>query len=343
MTRRRALALLAGLFAVSGLFGAAGLLGSGPAPAQDFTFFRIGTGGGGGTYYPVGGMVAHAISHPPGSRPCAEGGSCGVPGLIALGQSSRGSVANVEAIVSGQIESGFVQSDIATWAYRGSGIYAETGSMRTLRAITSLYPESIHLVARKGAGIRAVGDLRGKRVALDERGSGTLVDAGIILEGFGIAVDDIDAIYVKSHQAIERIGKGELDAFFLVAGYPAAAIETLASGAGAELVPIVGRQADAIVRDHGFLAPAVIPAGTYEGIPETRTLALGAQWITREDVDAELIYQIVGALWNDTSRHLLDQGHAKGKEITLETALQGIAIPLHPGAKRYYREAGLIK
>ena len=129
---------------------------AGASGAEEFTFFRIGTGGGGGTYYPVGGMVAHAISHPPGSRACEDGGDCGVPGLIALGQSSRGSVDNIEAIATGKIESGFVQSDIAYWAYNGTGIFAGKGRITTLRAITNLYPESTQLVARRGAGIDSV-------------------------------------------------------------------------------------------------------------------------------------------------------------------------------------------
>jgi TRAP transporter TAXI family solute receptor len=316
---------------------------AGASGAENFTFFRIGTGGGGGTYYPVGGMVAHAISHPPGSRACEDGGDCGVPGLIALGQSSRGSVDNIEAIATGKIESGFVQSDIAYWAYNGTGIFAGKGRITTLRAITNLYPESIHLVARRGAGIDSVADLRGKRVALDERGSGTLVDARLILQGYGIGLDEIHATYIKSRQAVDEIKRGRLDAFFMIAGYPVPVVEELASSAGADLIPIIGPQADKIVRRHGFLFPGIIPAETYTGIPETATLAVSSQWVTREDVDAQLVYDILSALWNDTTRRLLDDGHAKGRAITLETALQGIAIPLHPGAERYYRMRGLVK
>ena len=110
------------------------------APAQEMRFFRIGTGGVAGTYYPIGGLIADIISSPPGARPCDKGGSCGVPGLVAIAQSSNGSVANVDAIKSGELESGFVQSDIAYWAYTGTGIYEGQGKVENLRAIANLYP-----------------------------------------------------------------------------------------------------------------------------------------------------------------------------------------------------------
>ncbi|HEX3209240.1 MAG TPA: TAXI family TRAP transporter solute-binding subunit, partial [Geminicoccaceae bacterium] len=110
--------------------------------AQEMRFFRIGTGGVAGTYYPIGGLIADIISSPPGARPCERGGSCGVPGLVAIAQSSNGSVANVDAIQSGELESGFVQSDIAYWAYTGTGIFEGKGKADNLRAIASLFAES---------------------------------------------------------------------------------------------------------------------------------------------------------------------------------------------------------
>src|SRR4051812_49383839 len=106
---------------------------------QDITFFRILTGGTVGTYFPIGGLIANAISNPPGSRPCNEGGSCGVPGLVATSVASNGSVANVAAIAAGSAQSGFVQSDIAYWAYNGSGIYNGRPKIDVLRAIANLY------------------------------------------------------------------------------------------------------------------------------------------------------------------------------------------------------------
>src|SRR5438046_7136398 len=163
--------------AMAGALGVTGLAALPLRAQQDITFFRILTGGTAGTYYPIGGLIANAISNPPGSRACAEGGSCGVPGLVATAVASNGSVANINGITSGQMESGFTQSDVAFWAYTGTGVYEGKPKVADLRLIANLYPETIHVVARKGAGIKSVADLKGKRVSLDEPGSGTLVDA----------------------------------------------------------------------------------------------------------------------------------------------------------------------
>jgi TRAP transporter TAXI family solute receptor len=312
--------------------------------AQDMRFFRIGTGGVAGTYYPIGGLLADIISNPPGSRPCNQGGSCGVPGLVAIAQSSNGSVANVDAIKSGDLESGLVQSDIAYWAYSGTGTFKGKGKVANLRAIASLYPESVHVVARKGTGIRSVADLKGKRVSLDEPGSGTLVDARIILKAFGLSEADLQAEYIKPSSAVTKIRNGQLDAYIIVAGYPTGSVVELASSSvGCDLVPIAGPEVDALLKKYQFFARDVIPAGVYEGIGETPTISVGAQWVVGAEVDDDLVYGITKALWSPTARQLLDNGHAKGKSITLRTALDGIAIPLHPGAERYYREVGLLQ
>jgi hypothetical protein len=319
------------------------LLGSSQSPiAQEMKFFRIGTGGVAGTYYPIGGLIADIISNPPGARPCDKGGSCGVPGLVAIAQSANGSVANVNGIKSGALESGFAQSDVAYWAHTGTGIYDGQGEVENLRAIASLYPESIHLVAHKDSGIESVRDLEGKRVSLDEPGSGTLVDSRIILEAFGLTEDDVEAEYIKPSPAVAKMRDGQLDAFFIVSGYPTGSVVELASAIGADLVPIDGPEVDALIEQYQFFTRDVIPAGTYEGIGETNTLSVGAQWVVGAEVDEELIYGITSALWHDNARKLLDNGHAKGRAITPETALDGIGIPLHPGAERYYREMGLL-
>jgi uncharacterized protein len=312
------------------------------AAAQEMRFFRIGTGGVAGTYYPVGGLIADIISNPPGARPCERGGSCGVPGLVAIAQSSNGSVANVNDIASGALESGFVQSDVAHWAYTGSGIYEGEGKVENLRAIAGLYPESIHFVTRKDAGIGSIRDLKGKRISLDEQGSGTLVDARIILQAYGLTEDDVQAEYIKPSPAVAKIQAGELDAFVITAGYPVGSVAELCAGAGCEVVPIDGPEVDQLIKTYPFFQKDVIPAGTYEGVKETPTVSVGAQWVVGEEVDEELVYGITKALWHENARHLLDSGHSKASAIRLETALNGIAIPLHPGAKRYYREAGLL-
>ncbi len=326
-----------------GLGLAALALTSGVALAQNIKFFTIGTGGTAYTYYPVGGMIANAISKPPGSRECGKGGSCGVDNLIASAVSSRGSVDNINAIMSGLRNSGFAQSDVAYWAYTGTGTMEGKPPAKGLRTIAALFDEHIHLVAKADSGINSIKDLKGKRVSLDEPGSGTYVDAKLILEANGLAVSDVTAEALKGNAAVDALKNGKIDAFFVVAGYPTGAIVDLASSEKIKLVPIDGAGAKALTSKYGFFSSSAIPAGTYEGVPETTTVAVGAQWFTSDKEDADLIYAITKALWNQESRKLMDTGHAKGKSITPDTALAGVGVPLHAGAERFYKEAGLIK
>jgi TRAP transporter TAXI family solute receptor len=189
-----------------------------------------------------------------------------------------------------------------------------------------------------------VADLRGKRVSLDEPGSGTLVDARIILGAFGITEKDIKAEYLKPNQAGDKIRDGGLDAFFFVGGYPTGAIaELAAAGTGIELVPVTGPEVDKMRQQYGFFAPDTIPANTYKGVGEVKTIAVGAQWVTSTKQPDALIYEVTKATWNDNTRKLFDAGHAKGKAIQLSTATAGAGIPFHPGAEKFYKEKGLLK
>jgi TRAP transporter TAXI family solute receptor len=311
--------------------------------AQDITFFRIGTGGTAGTYFPIGGLIANAISNPPGSRTCADGGSCGVPGVVATAVASNGSVANVNAINSGSMQSGFTQSDVAYWAYNASGIYEGRPKVDALRAIANLYPESFHLVARKGSGIKSIKDLKGKRMSLDEPGSGTLVDARLILAAYGMTEKDVKAEYLKPQQSADKLKDGALDAFFSVSGWPQGAIAELAATTGIDLVPIDGPEAENLIKTYSFFAADEIPDGAYKGVAGVKTVSVNAIWATSSKQADQLIYNITAALWNPSTRKLLDSGHAKGKAIKLETAIVGLGIPLHAGAEKFYKEKGLIK
>ncbi|MCH8097387.1 MAG: TAXI family TRAP transporter solute-binding subunit [Proteobacteria bacterium] len=310
--------------------------------AEDLRFFRIGTGSTSGIYFPIGGLIASAISNPPGSRACDRGGSCGVPGLIAVAQATHGSVDNVKAMAKGDLESGLSQADIAYWSYTGKGMFHGKNRITNLRAIANLYPESVHIVAREDAGIKSVKGLKGKRVSLDVSGSGTQVNARLILKRYGVGLKTFRPVYVQLGPAIDMMREGRLDAFFFVAGYPVRAIAELAERVPIQLVPIMGKTAKRLRRSDRFFSETVIPAGTYKGVDDTPTLSVGAQWIVRADVDEKLVYGITRALWHKNTRPLLDSGHPNGRLLRLETALDGIAIPLHPGAERYYREAGLI-
>ena len=331
------------LKAMAGAALAVGMMVQGAA-AQEMQFFRIGTGGTAGTYYPIGGLIANAISNPPGSRACDEGGSCGVPGLVATAVASNGSVGNVNSINGGTLEAGFSQSDVAYWAQTGTGLWEGQPAVEKLRLIATLYPESVHLVARKDAGIASVADLKGKKVSLDEPGSGTLVDAKIILEAFGLSEADITPEYLKPDQAADRMRDGAMDAFFFVGGYPAGAIAELSSQHDIVLVPITGPEVDKLRETYTFFATDNFPAGTYNGQDaDVPTISVGAQLVTSADLPEDLAYGITQALFNETTQKLFAAGHSKGKNITLDNAVQGAGIPYHPGAEKFYREAGKLK
>ncbi len=322
---------------------AAGLAALGPAGAQDISFFRIGTGSTAGTYFPVGGIIASAISSPPGSRDCERGGSCGAAGLVAVAQSTRGSVDNVRQIQEGTLESGFSQSDIAYWAARGEELFLDGGPLKSLRAIANLYPETVHLVVRRDAGIEKVADVRGKKISVDRPGSGTRVDALLVLRAFGIEEKDIEIFSLASGAASDALREGEIDGFFFVAGTPATAVLELTEAALVRLVPITGPEVDKLLEERPFFARQTLSVGAYPGVPATETLSVGAQWIVSDRVPEEVVYEITRALWHPSTRQLLDKGHPKGSQIMLENALDGLGVPLHPGAERYYREAGLLK
>lgn len=322
------------------LLGASAVVPIVAPSAQSTLFFRIATGSTAGTYFPIGGILASAISRPPGDGDCENRGNCDSDGLIAVVQSSPGSVANVKAIAAGRIESGLSQADIAFWAYSGIEAFAETGSLGNLRAIANLFPESVHIVVGRNSRISKVSDLKGKRVSIDLEGSGTRADALLILKAFGMKLGDIKAESMPSGAAADKLRAGELDAFFLVAGAPTTAISQLADDSLITLVPIVGPEVDVLRDEHPFLKVSSIPAGTYFNVPNTVTLSVGAQWLVSSEVSERVVYEITRALWSKNARKLLDQGHYQGQFITLETALDGLIVPLHRGARRYYSEAG---
>jgi TRAP transporter TAXI family solute receptor len=293
-------------------------------------FFRIGTGGTAGTYYPVGGMIANAVSQP--------------GKIVATAQASNGSLANVNAIAGGSLEAGLSQSDVATWAYTGTGAFEGKPKIADLRLIANLYPESIHLVVKKGSGIKSVADLKGKRVALDEPGSGTLINARMVLAAWGVKETDLKPDYIKPNQAGDKLKDGSLDAFFFVGGAPAGAIAELASsGAGIELVPLAGPQADALMKTSSWFSVDNIAAGTYKDVPAVQTLAVGAQLVTSAKIPTDTVYEITKAMYSDATQKTLQAGHAKGKFITKENAVKSAGIPFHPGAEKFYKEAGLLK
>ncbi|MGO8918971.1 MAG: TAXI family TRAP transporter solute-binding subunit [Stellaceae bacterium] len=329
---------------------------------EELRFFRIGTAATTGTYFQIGGVLASAISKPPGARDCERGGSCGVAGLVAVAQASQGSLQNVLALGTGQIESALIQSDVAYWAYTGTAatskhcgpakgeaakptgpaLLRSQGPIGSLRAIAALYPEDVHVVVRADAPIQSLRDLKGRPVALGEPESGTLADARLVLEAAGLSECEVKAQYLRLSDAADALVQGRIDAFFLVGGYPVPAITDVAATVPMHLLPIPRELAERLMQKFPFFSLDVIPAGVYPGLDtETATLSTTALWATRAEIDADLVYAITKSLWSDATQQLLETTHPTGRRIHLATALDGLTIPLHPGAARYYREIGV--
>ena len=314
----------------------------GAALAQETRYFRIGTAATGGSFFEIGGVVAAAISSPTDAPPCEHGGSCGVPGLVAVAQATPGSIENLRLINDGQIESGFAQADLAGWAYKGIDDFSGSGPMVRLRALASLFPEGAHLVVRADSPIHSLADLVGKRVSLGETGSGTAADARVLLAAAGLGEKDVTREYLRPGPAAEELKAGGIDALFLVGGPPVPAIRDLAKSTPIRLVALDGEMIDALKKDFGFYHRAVIPAGTYPGVgADTPTLGFYALWLVNADIDTDLVYAITKSLWHEATAKLLGTLDPIGQRIRLDQALNGMSVPLHPGAERFYRDAGL--
>ena len=353
--RARRAALLAGLAAATLL-----VLPLVPRAAEELRYFRIGTASPTGTYFQIGGVLANIISKPPGARDCDRGGSCGVPGLVAVAQATQGSLDNAVLVANGQLESALVQNDIAHWAFDGNPPAAPPcarrelasaapalsarGPLKNLRVIAALFPEHLHVVARAGLRIHRLADLRGLRVGMGEVGSGTLADARLVLAAVGLSECDVKAEYQSLAQAAAAMAAGKLDALFIVGGYPVPALMDLASTTKVQLVPLPERVVKRLQSRFSFFISSEIPRATYPGIDAaTPSVSLTALWLVGAQVPDDLVYALTGALWQEATRRLLDGGHPAGRRILLTTALAGMSdVPLHPGAARWYREAGKL-
>ena len=182
--------------------------------------WKRGTGGTSGVYYPIGKLIGQGLTGSVGSGDGLPAGGVGLPGYIGVAQSSGGSVANVRALASAEIEAGIVQADVASWAYQGEGVFAGDGSVKAVRAVASLYPEKLQIVTRRDANIRKVSDLRGKRVSIDEIGSGTLMAMRIVLEAHGLSELDMHPLYLKPNFMDDKMARRELQGFAVMAGVP---------------------------------------------------------------------------------------------------------------------------
>ena len=286
-------------------------------------FVSIATGGTAGTYYPLGGAIAKAVSEDPAIQATAETGNA--------------SVANVNLITKGEIEIAFVQNDISYWAYNGELMFKEP--LKNLRAIASLYPEHVQIIVGD-KGIKALSDLKGKRVGVGAPGSGTEGDAQAIFGVAGIKYDEMTVNFLDFAATTSRFKDNQIDAGFVVAGYPTASVMDLATTKDIGLLSFDDATMDGLVKAHPYFVPSVIPAGTYSGIDQdVKTPAVMAILVTNDKMPDDVIYSFTKGMFENLP--VIHAAHAKGKEINLETALDGLTVPLHPGAAKYFKEKGL--
>ena len=312
------------------------VLGLASALAEEVRFFRIGTGATSGSLFASGSAIANILSNPPGSRPCDRGGSCGVPNMVAVAQSTEGSVENVQALGAGMLESALAQADIVYWAFHGTGPFQGEAAIADLRAIANLFPVLVHVVTRRGGGMRTIADLKGKRVSLGPEGSGTPLNAREMLLAYGVGEDEITPLFLGPGEASDRLAAGEIDAFFVVGGVPVDAVADLAQRLPIKLLPIEGEPRDEITSFYPFFSANVIESGRYFNVGHTRTVSIGTQFLMSSRADEELAYEVTQALWHERNWPPLEESRALSGQMRLETARQGIAIPLHRGAERFY-------
>jgi TRAP transporter TAXI family solute receptor len=307
------------------------------ADEANLRLLRIGTGGKTGVYYPIGKIIAQGLTTSRAGANDQLGGEQGIPGTIGVAQNSAGSIENVKKVAAGEIEAGLVQADVAAWAFRAERVFKGNEQVRRIRAIASLYPEKFQIVVRQDANIHSVNDLKGKRISIDEIGSGTLAVMRIVLAAHHMSEKDLLPVYLKPVFTHDKVVSGELQGFVMMAGAPMVAVSQLAK-IGVSLVPIAPEVAVRIEAQYPYLVPGRIPAGVYAGIPEIPTIQVHAILIVSEAMDDMLAHRLTTALWSQRTLALLEKGHPQGKSILPSTALVGISIPLHPGAEKYYRK-----
>ena len=298
------------------------------AVASAATYMSVATGGTSGTYYAVGGALAAAVSKDGKIQCTAETGNA--------------SVANANLIATKGIEIAFVQNDITYWAVNGELMF-QGKPLKNIRAVASLYPEHVQVVVAKDSGIKTINDLKGKRVGVGAPGSGVEGDVQAIFGVAGLTYKDLKkADFLDFGATASRFKDNQIDAGFVVAGYPTAALMDLTTTKDVSLISFDKAFLDKLHKKYPFFVASKIPAKTYKGIDtDVVTPAVMAILITHEDVPEQQIYDFLTSMFKNLDD--IAAVHAKGKEITLKGALNGLTAPLHPGAARFFKEKGLIK
>jgi TRAP transporter TAXI family solute receptor len=327
----------AALLAAALCVGAAAVLRA----TEPAAFFRIGTGGPAGTTFPIGEAIAEALRPAFAADACADP-PCPSEALLPVAQLSNGSLANLRDLAAGRLEAALVRADVTHWAARGGGPLAGQAAMTELRAVANLYPETLHVVTLRRGGFRSIADLRGRRLSLDAHGSGTPPLARRVLAAYGIGGRDFEAHYIRPGLAIEQLAAGKLDAFFAVGGAPLRSVQRLAEIAELQILPVDAERLGLDGDDWSFAVPAVLAAGTYEGVAETPTLATAALLLVRAELPSAVAGRMTARLWHAETRARLAEVHPQGGRLRAELAVRGLPVPLHPGAAGYYRELGLL-
>ncbi len=285
----------------------------------------FGTGGTAGTYYAYGGVVAQYITKYSGFKTTAV--------------STGGSKVNIQTIQDGDFQLGFTQSDVMAYAWMGAKSFETDGATHDFRVLGGLYAETVQLITMD-ENIKTVDDLRGKSVSIGAAGSGVFYNAMDVLEVAGLTIKDIKPQYQSFEDSKEALKDGKIQAAFIVAGAPTTAITELATTNGVHFVQIDGELRDKLLEKCPYYAPLQIPAGTYPGVDgPVETITVKATVVVSAKLPADTVYKMTAAIFDHVDE--ITAENAKGKELTLENATEGMAAPFHEGAARYYAEHGI--
>ena len=283
------------------------------------------TGGESGTYFAFGGVIANVLTDK-------------VNNLEITAVTSGASAANCRSLHNGEADLAIMQNDVLGYAVTGTETMAEDGAMPELRAIASMYPEAVQLVALATSGISKVEDLKGKKVCVGDQGSGSETNAKQVLTAYGLTYDDIDVQYLSFSEASTAMQNGTVDAAFATSALPNTAIVELSKMKDIVVVPIDGAGADALIAQYPFYAKTTIGADVY-GVNEAGTVAMLATLVCTEGLDENVVYQIAKNLYEQ--KDALIAGHARGNDLDVNNAKAGVTVDFHPGALKYFAEAGV--
>jgi TRAP transporter TAXI family solute receptor len=303
-------------------------LAAGVASAAEFV--TIGTGGVTGVYYPTGGAICRLVNK--GRK--KHGVRCSV-------ESTGGSIYNLNTIRGGELDMGIVQSDWQYHSYNGTSKFKKAGAFEGLRAVFSVHPEPVTIIARKDSGIVKLDDVKGKRLNIGNPGSGTRGTWEVLEEALGWKRSDLKlASELKSAEMSQALCDNKIDVYFWLVGHPSGSTKEATTTCDAVLVEASGPAVDKLVKDNAFYRYATIPGGMYRGSPEdTQTYGVGATFVSSTATSANVIYQVVKAVFeNFDAFKKLHPAFKNLKES--EMIKDGLSAPLHDGAKKYYKERG---